>query len=136
MSATNPIAAGATLHLGPVTVDREAVLEFARDYDPQRFHLSDEGARDTYFGRLSASGWHTVAIALDLLAGADAWPLAGLAMREIRALRWRTPVYPDDRLSARVVVLERDAEGALRLAVTLDNQHESTVAGFELTLGR
>ena len=50
---------GAETEFGSYAVTREEVLEFARKYDPQPFHLSDEGAANTHFGRLCASGWHT-----------------------------------------------------------------------------
>ena len=50
---------GQTTQLGHVDVTREEVLAFARRYDPQPFHLSDDEAAKTHFGRLAASGWHT-----------------------------------------------------------------------------
>lgn len=50
---------GRRLELGTVTVSPEAIVRFARDYDPQPFHLSEEGGRASHFGGLVASGWHT-----------------------------------------------------------------------------
>ena len=58
---------GAETDFGAYDVTREEVLEFARKYDPQPFHLSDEAAAQTHFGRLSASGWHTAAMTMRLL---------------------------------------------------------------------
>ncbi|MGQ3179086.1 MAG: acyl dehydratase, partial [Blastomonas fulva] len=52
---------GVTQSFGRYDVNREEVIEFASKYDPQEFHLSDEAAAKTHFGRLSASGWHTCA---------------------------------------------------------------------------
>ncbi len=49
---------------GPLAVSADDIIRFARKYDPQPFHLSDEGAKDTYFGTLAASGWHTAAMAM------------------------------------------------------------------------
>jgi acyl dehydratase len=60
---------GAEAYYGCYEVTREEVLEFARKYDPQPFHLSDEEAAKTHFGRLSASGWHTCAMTMAVIAG-------------------------------------------------------------------
>ena len=57
-----------TIDLGSLTVDRDEVLEFAGKYDPQPFHLSDEAAAQSMFGRLAASGWHTCAMVMGLMA--------------------------------------------------------------------
>src|SRR5438045_7522717 len=59
---------GAETDFGSYKVTREEVLEFARKYDPQPFHLSDEEAAKTHFGRLSASGWHTAAMTMAVIA--------------------------------------------------------------------
>ena len=53
---------------GHYDVTREEVLEFARKYDPQPFHLSDEEAAKTHFGRIAASGWHTCAMTMAVIA--------------------------------------------------------------------
>src|SRR6266550_7051641 len=59
---------GAETYFGSYDVTREEILEFARKYDPQPFHLSDEAAAETHFGRLSASGWHTAAMTMAVIA--------------------------------------------------------------------
>ena len=130
---------GQTLTLGPTGASRDQVRAFAHAYDPQLFHLSDEAASRTYFKRLSASGWHTGAMMLALLAHNPDWPLATRGCREIRDLRWRAPVYPDDRLSAEVVVIdcalpENDNAGLVTLAMTLRNQNDDTVAEMTVVL--
>ena len=56
--------------LGTYDVTREEVLEFARKYDPQPFHLSDEAAAKTHFGRIAASGWHTAAMTMRVIVDA------------------------------------------------------------------
>jgi acyl dehydratase len=53
---------GQTFELGSHTFGREEIIDFARKFDPQRFHLSEEGGRDSLFGGLCASGWHTSAV--------------------------------------------------------------------------
>ena len=85
---------------GHYDVTREEVLEFARKYDPQPFHLSDEAAAKTHFGRLAASGWHTCAMTMAVIARhVVADEQAGLGSPGVDELRWLKPVYPGDRLT-------------------------------------
>ncbi|MET0371342.1 MAG: MaoC/PaaZ C-terminal domain-containing protein, partial [Sphingobium sp.] len=56
------VVVGDSISFGPLTVTREETVAFAAAFDPQPFHLSDEGAASTHFGSLSASGWHTTAM--------------------------------------------------------------------------
>ena len=58
---------GLAASFGRYEVTREEVLAFAASYDPQPFHLSDEAAAQTHFGRISASGWHTCAMTMRML---------------------------------------------------------------------
>ena len=87
---------------------REEVLEFARKYDPQPFHLSDEEAAKTHFGRLAASGWHTCAMTMAVIARhvVDE-EQAGLGSPGIDELRWQKPVYPGDTLHVRGKIVEK-----------------------------
>ena len=81
---------GAEREFGSYEVTREEVLEFARKYDPQPFHLSDEEAAKTHFGRIAASGWHTAAMTMAVIArrvvGEEQ---AGLGSPGIDELRWK-----------------------------------------------
>jgi acyl dehydratase len=61
------IEVGSTARFGDYAVTRDEVIAFAEKYDPQPFHLSDEAAAQTHFGRLSASGWHTCAMTMAML---------------------------------------------------------------------
>ena len=61
------VTVGSTASFGSYAVTREEVVDFATRYDPQPFHLSDEAAAATHFGRLSASGWHTCAMAMSMM---------------------------------------------------------------------
>lgn len=100
---------GAELTYGEYDVTREEVLEFAGRYDPQPFHLSDEAAAASPFGRLAASGWHTCAMAMAVVARYLAGRgLAGLGSG-IDELRWLKPVYPGDRLTVSGKVVEARA---------------------------
>src|SRR3569623_2300246 len=99
---------GAETDFGSYEVTREEVLEFARKYDPQPFHLSDEAAARTHFKRLAASGWHTCAMVMATTVRhfMPAEPQAGLGSPGIAELRWLKPVYPGDTLHVRGTILE------------------------------
>lgn len=89
-------------------VSREEVVAFASRYDPQPFHLSDEAAAETYFGRLSASGWHTCAMTMRMLVdNMSTVRQAGLGSPGIDNLRWIKPVYPGDILRCETEVTEK-----------------------------
>jgi acyl dehydratase len=93
------IVPGSKSAFGRYVVTRGEVVEFASKYDPQPFHLSDEAAAETYFGRLSASGWHTAAMMMRMLVdNMSAIQQAGLGSPGLDELRWLTPVYPGDIL--------------------------------------
>lgn len=102
------IAVGAKQAFGHYPVTRDEVMEFARKYDPQPFHLSDEAAAATHFGRLSASGWHTCAMTMAMLVeNLKSNRQAGLGSPGIDELRWLKPVYPGDTLRCESEVLEK-----------------------------
>lgn len=131
------IEVGATARFGDYPVTREEVIAFAEKYDPQPFHLSDEAAAATHFGRLSASGWHTCAMTMAMLvAHLKANEQAGLGSPGIDELRWRTPVYPGDRLRCETEVLEkrrsasRPEMGIYKSRMTVLNQDDVVVVTF------
>lgn len=123
---------------GPLTVTEDAIVAFARKYDPQPFHLSDEGARNTFFGSLAASGWHTAAMTQKLIIRYRREPLAALGSPGLDELYWRKPVYPGDELWARTRILDtkpsrsRPTMGTTRIAVETLNQHDEAVMDFTL----
>ena len=128
---------GAETYFGSYEVTRDEVLEFARKYDPQPFHLSDEAAAKTYFGRLAASGWHTCAMTMAVLVRHMAQaPQAGLGSPGVDELRWLKPVYPGDTLHVRGEVLEKTPSrskpdiGSFRTRTTVTNQHDEPVLRF------
>lgn len=99
---------GAEAYYGSYEVTREEVLEFARKYDPQPFHLSDEEAAKTHFGRLSASGWHTCAMTMAVIARYVVKDeQAGLGSPGVDELRWLKPVYPGDTLHVRGKIVDK-----------------------------
>ena len=82
------ITVGMRRSFGRYEVTREEVLDFARKYDPQSFHLSDEAAAATHFKRLAASGWHTCAMTMSMLVEEmKANPQASLGAAGIDELR-------------------------------------------------
>ncbi len=131
------IEVGAVRSFGHYQVTREEVLDFAQKYDPQPFHLSDEAAAQTHFGRLAASGWHTCSMAMAMfVAEMKAHPQAGLGAAGVDELRWLKPVYPGDTLRVETEVLEKKASqsrpemGSLRNRMTVFNQHDEPVLRF------
>lgn len=102
------IEVGSHSSYGNYIVTREEVTEFASRYDPQPFHLDDEAAAQTHFGRLSASGWHTCAMTMSMMVAHMAQEKsAGLGSPGVDNLRWAHPVYPGDTLRVETEVLEK-----------------------------
>ena len=128
---------GAISSFGSYHVTREEVIEFATKYDPQAFHLSDEAAAQTHFGRMSASGWHTCAMTMAMLVeNLHATKQAGLGSPGLDELRWIIPVYPGDTLRCENELLEKRQSaskpemGIFRTKVMVFNQHGEMVLSF------
>ena len=131
------LVVGAVTNFGSYEVTREEVLDFARKYDPQPFHLSDEEAAKTHFGRLAASGWHTAAMTMAVIARhVVEHRQAGLGSPGIDELRWKKPVYPGDTLHVSGKILEtnpsrsRPEMGSFRTEKTVTNQDGDVVMTF------
>ena len=86
-------------------VDEEQIKAFARQFDPQPFHLDNEAAQDTLFSGLAASGWHTAAITMRLLVESGL-PLAGGIVGAGGELDWPNPTRPGDSLQVESEVLD------------------------------
>jgi len=99
-------AVGSVREFGATAVTREATIAFASQFDPQPFHLDEEAARASLFGALSASGWHTCAMAMRMMCDDYLLESSSLGSPGIDNLRWTKPVYPGDTLSVRLTVLE------------------------------
>jgi acyl dehydratase len=130
---------GKETYYGRYDVTREEVLEFARKYDPQPFHLSDEEAAKTYFGRLSASGWHTAAMSMSVIAR-NLGLQAGLGSPGVDELRWLKPVYPGDTLHVRGTILDKTPSrskpdiGSFRTQTVITNQDDVPVMRYTSTV--
>ena len=106
MNYFEDLTVGDKASFGSYAVTREEVLEFAQKYDPQPFHISDEAAAKTHFGRLAASGWHTGAMVMRMMCDAYLTKAASLGSPGLDKLQWLKPVYPGDELHVRLTVLE------------------------------
>ena len=125
---------GRKTRFGRYEVTRDEVIDFARKFDPQPFHLDDEAAAKTYFGRLAASGWHTASMMMRMIVDNmdpdGGGSLGGIGLDE---LRWLKPVYPGDTLSCESEAIEvtpsrsKPDRGTVRTRLTVFNQHDEPV---------
>jgi acyl dehydratase len=129
-------APGQVHHLGRRTLGRDEIVAFARDWDPQPFHLDEEAAAGSIYGGLIASGWHTACLFMRLFADGLLNRSAAMGSPGIDELRWLKPVRPGDTLEARLEVLEvrpsrsKPDRGIVRLRSVMMNQHEEEVLSF------
>jgi acyl dehydratase len=86
-------------------IDVDQIKAFAKEFDPQPFHLDEEAAKVTFFGGLAASGWHVAAITMKLLVG-DVAPFAGGVIGAGAEISWPKPTRPGDVLTVESEVLD------------------------------
>ena len=131
------IETGAAERFGSYTVERDEVIDFATKYDPQPFHLSDEAAALTHFGRVAASGWHTCGMMMAMfvahMQGHPERQKASLGAVGVDEVRWLQPCYPGDVLRCEAEVVEkipsrsRPEMGIVKTKVTVFNQRDEPV---------
>jgi len=97
---------GSVRQLGTVTPTREEILEFAQKFDPQPFHLSEEGGKASLFGGLCASGWHTCSMAMGLMVRNFLLNSSSLGSPGLENIKWLKPVHPNDTLRLEHEILE------------------------------
>jgi acyl dehydratase len=97
---------GSVRELGTISTTAEEIKEFAGRYDPQPFHLDEEAAKDSVFGALCASGWHTCALAMRLTVLNFLQASSSLGSPGLDSLRWTKPVYPGDVLTLTHTIVE------------------------------
>ena len=119
---------------GSYTVTREEIIEFASRYDPQPFHLSDEGAAGTHFKKLAASGWHTGAMCMAMLVeNMKNVQAASLGSPGLDQLLWRKPVHAGDTLRVETELIDkrrsqsRPELGITRNRIKVFNQNDEVV---------
>ncbi|MDQ8708133.1 MaoC family dehydratase [Streptomyces sp. LHD-70] len=124
---------GSTYELGSTRLTAEDIINYARTWDPMPFHLDPETARDSPFGGLVASGWHTGAVVMGQFVRAllaDSACRGSYGMDEVRFLN---PVRPGDELRGQATVEEaslhpkRRSTGTVRFAVKAVNQNGEPV---------
>jgi acyl dehydratase len=113
---------------GRVRVEKADIIAFAKQFDPQPFHLDDQAGRKSIFGRLVASGWHTAALTMRLVAGSEYRAAEGTIGLGFDDLRWPIPVVPGDELRIESEVLEmrpsqsRPDRGLIKIRTRTFNQ--------------
>ena len=116
-------------------VTESAIMQFAREFDPQPFHLDHEAARHTFFKGLAASGWHTAAIAMSLVVKTRPIGRHPLIGSGVENLRWMLPVRPNDTLRVEGEVIsvtpsKTKPQGTAMVKWTLFNQNSEAVYTF------
>ena len=116
-----------------VRVEKDEIIAFAKKYDPQPFHLDEDAARNSIFGRLVASGWHTAAMTMGLVARSEYRAAGGTIGLGFDELRWPIPVFPGDELRIESEILElrpsksRPDRGLMKLRTRTLNQNGEAV---------
>lgn len=129
---------GAVHEFGSLTVDEQEVLDFGKRYVPLSYHVDKAAAKNSIYGGLIASGWHTAALMMRLYTENYLSRVANLGSPGCDELRWDKPVYPGDRLAVRVTVLEarvsqsRPDRGIVRSFVEVINQKDEVVMSLKM----
>jgi acyl dehydratase len=127
---------GQTFLGGKHQIDKEQIVAFAKQFDPQYYHLDEEAAKTSPFKGLAASGWHTAAITMRLLVGGEFKPAGGIIGVGFDELSWARPVRPGDELYVRSEILEvrpsksKKDRGTIRVRNTTFNQNDEVVQTF------
>src|SRR3954467_7670930 len=117
---------------GGITVSRDDIVAFARRFDPQPFHMDEAAAKQTFVGRLIASGWHTCALTMRIIADGFILDTASMGSPGIEEVRWLRPVGPGGALRVRATVLDarpsqsRPDRGLVRFRFDMLNQTDET----------
>ena len=129
-------AVGQVFQSGRLRVEKEEIFSFARQFDPQPYHLDEDAARRSPFQGLVASGWHTAAMTMRLLVDGDFRPAGGILGVGFDELSWPRAVRPSDELHAQSEILEirpsksRPDRGMIRVRTTTFNQNDEPVQVF------
>ena len=133
-------AVGQIFRSATMRVDTPDIKGFARQFDPQPFHLDETAAKETLFAGLAASGWHTAAITMRLLVAGGAPIAGGIIGAGVEELRWPRPTRPGDQLRVESEVLEvrpsrsRPDQGLVKMRTTTLNQNDEPVQSMVANL--
>lgn len=97
---------GEVEQIGGKKVERDEVIDFARQFDPQPFHVDEAAAKQSMYGGLIASGWHTCSMVMRMMCDAYLLQSASVGSPGIDNLKWLKPVRPGDTIRARRTTLE------------------------------
>ena len=128
---------GKVTEFGGISLTQEDIIRFAREFDPQPFHIDVEAAKHSMFGGIVASGWHTCALAMRMMCDAYLLDSASVGSPGMENIRWLKPVRPGDTLRMRSVVLEArplDSKphiGLVRSRLEMLNQNGEEVMQME-----
>jgi acyl dehydratase len=131
------MAAGSVRELGSVSPTVEEIRSFAKQFDPQPFHIDEEAARRSIFGKLCASGWHTCSMAMRLMVDNFLSESSSMGSPGLESLKWLKPVFPGDTLSLKSTILEsrpmasRPDVGLVRTSWDMFNQDGEKVLHME-----
>ncbi|MGO4329173.1 MaoC family dehydratase [Cupriavidus sp. M-11] len=125
-------AVGSKCDLGSHLVTEEEILAFARQYDPQPFHIDKEAAQDSIYKGLISSGWMTCSIMMRLLVDSMTTGAASMGSPGVDEIRWLKPVYAGDTLSVSLVVLDARASASRPDRGVVHTQWEATNQRGEL----
>jgi acyl dehydratase len=127
---------GDVYEFGTITVTEPEIIEFARQFDPQYFHVHPEKAAKSRFGGIIASGWHTVGLVMRLYVDHYLSHVASLASPGVDEVRWPNPVRPGDTLRVRVTILDarlsrsKTDRGVVRAKIEAINQKDELVCSM------
>ncbi|QOT77573.1 MaoC family dehydratase [Cupriavidus basilensis] len=125
-------AVGSKRDLGSHLVTEEEILAFARQYDPQPFHIDKEAAQKSIYKNLISSGWMTCSIMMRLLVDNMTSKAASMGSPGVDEIRWLKPVYAGDTLSVSLVVLDARASSSKPDRGVVHTQWEATNQRGEL----
>ncbi|MFW0778130.1 MAG: MaoC family dehydratase [Rickettsiales bacterium] len=118
----------------PYEMSKEAIIAFATEFDPQPMHIDEEGAKNSLFGRLVASGWHTSSATMRLKTQTLLADLAGgLVGMGVESVRWPRPTLPGDKLRLLITILDmresksKPDKGIIKYKVETFNQRDELV---------
>ena len=130
---------GQAIDLGSYPVSREEIVEFAREFDPQPFHTDEAAAKESFFGGLVASGWHTAAMFMRMYCDALVSKAASQGSPGVEDLKWLHPVRPGDVLGGRAEIIglrtsrSRPHIGLITFLFSATNQHAEVVMTMKST---
>jgi acyl dehydratase len=133
LSYFDDYALGSTYECGSVSIDQASMIAFAKEFDPQPFHVDPVAAAAGPYGGLIASGWHTAALVMRLLVENYLAPESSLGSAGLDELRWPHPVRPGDTLRVRATVVEsrrslsKPDRGIVKTMVEAANSDGATV---------